>query len=160
MYTNLVHENDPDARLTTLDIRINGDYRIHFAADAQDEYNLGPTAPLDANADGISDLLVYFSDRYGSGRDAYGALLLGCGAGNYVYSGTILLGPAGSPGQIEAVPGGLLVKRIGRPPADDPATVSRFFPGYCFLPKSYRLVPASEHPNRCVVVDDLKRNIE
>lgn len=115
--------------------------------------------PLDANGDGVGDLTLHFADRYGSGRDAYGALLLGCGDGAYLHVGTLLLGPAGGRAWVDRVPGGLLVKHDTRWPPEAPGTTSVVFAGYRLLPTTFGTAFVAEGPDRAAVMKALRRAI-
>jgi hypothetical protein len=80
---------------------------LTIAADDLEIAVLGPATWIDADADAAPDLLLAFYDRYGSGRESYAALLLGCGDGAFLNAGEM----AADEGSLEPISGGFLGTR-------------------------------------------------
>lgn len=97
----LLHVNAPLYRFApdawTLEVE-ERTYALHPRE--QEEYDFGALEPVMINADRIMDGLLPYEERFGSGREAYAAVLLGCGNGSYVVSGVV---PAGRVGGTVAV---------------------------------------------------------
>lgn len=144
-YADIQYEDDLDRRVETLTVQVGGKV-ITIRSDVQEEYNLGSTQSLDANADGIEDLIITYSDRYGSGREQVGALMLGCMDGGYVVSGSIPLA-IDSQG-VKAVEGGLMTERATLPDPNDPFTTKHVFLGYRIDPVTLGLHKIVENEER------------
>ena len=69
--------------------------KFRINEDAQEEYALGEVYFTDLNADGALDAVLLYEERYGSGREAWGGLLLNCGDDSFVVSGRVRFGRVG-----------------------------------------------------------------
>lgn len=104
--------SDKDRRLEALTLSYAGEDRRTTTHNSY-SYLIGETARRDVNADGVSDILIEFEDRHGSGAGRYADLLLGCGGGRYIHSGGFVLPSASNLRATKIVPGGLLLPAGG-----------------------------------------------
>ena len=71
--------------------------KFTIESESQTVYTLGGIQAQDLNLDSIPDAVLGYEDQLGTGREAYVALLLGCGDGRFALSGTVELGQVGEP---------------------------------------------------------------
>ena len=83
--------------------------------DVQEEFVFAAPNPADIDGNAVPDALLRYEERFGSGRQAFVAVLLGCGDGSFVLAGSAPLGPVGSTATVTPRPAsGLALRVTGR----------------------------------------------
>lgn len=154
LYSTITYEDDSGHRITKLSVQI-GKKKHMIRADAQEEFSIDTTEALDANRDGIEDMILYFSEVYGSGREQYAALLLGCGTDAFIFSGRMRVGVAGLTYPLKHTENGFIVEEHMLTNNDPFLKTTLFYQGYYLHPKTLELLPDMRSKNKKKVLQTL-----
>ncbi|MDY6991877.1 MAG: hypothetical protein SVR94_04630 [Pseudomonadota bacterium] len=89
--SNLQEIRNNNGRFNTLYLELT-QTKFHIEAETQEEYTFGKLYFTKINKDNALDAILLYEERYGSGREAFGEILLNCGDDSFVASGRIELG--------------------------------------------------------------------